>query len=83
MKVNDLRRPIVFTLSAIVLTAVVLWVIILPADIAAVLVVFVAAVIIQCIVVIAGHLSQSITADEMWIERQPDTHQLTDGRNRA
>lgn len=81
MKVSDLRRAIVFTVSATSLTAVVLWAIILPADIAAVLVIFVAAVIIQCVVVIAAHLSQTRLADEMWIKREPDTRQLTDGHN--
>jgi hypothetical protein len=83
MKVSGLRRPIIFSLSATSLAAMVLWAIMLPADIAAVLVVFFAAVIIQCVVVIAEHLSQTITADEMWIEREPDTRQLTDSRNRA
>jgi hypothetical protein len=68
MKVSDLRRLIIFTLSAASLAAMVLWAIILTADIAAVLVVFVAAVIIQCVVVIAAHLSQTSIADEMRIQ---------------
>ena len=83
MKVRDLRRCIIFTVSAIGLAAAVIWTIILPADIAAVLLVFVAAVIIQCVVVIATHLSQTSTADEMLIERGSDARQLAGGRSRA
>jgi hypothetical protein len=83
MKVRDLRRSIVLTVSAIGLSAVVMWAIILPADIAAVFLVFVAAVIIQCAVVIAAHISQTSTADEMLIERDQDARQLTDGSIRA
>jgi len=83
MKVSDLRRSIILTLSATSLTAVVVWAIILPADIAAVLVVFVAAVIIQCVIILAGHPSLIRPADATWIEREPGTRQLADGRNPA
>ena len=83
MKVRDLRRSIILTVSGIGLAAVVMWSIILPADIAAVFLVFVAAVIIQCAVVIVAHISQTSTAEEKLIERDRHARQLTDGRIRA
>ncbi len=67
MKVSpgNLRRNFIRTVSAIALTATLLWMITIPADIVALLVVLLAAVILQCIVEILVRPSRTGVADEM------------------
>jgi hypothetical protein len=65
---DNLLRQTAFILAAISSAALLLWMIMIPADIAAVLVVFLAAVVIQFIVAIDIRMTRANIADETRIE---------------
>lgn len=68
---GNLFRQTAFLLLAIASAALLLWMVMISADIAAVLAVFVAAIVIQFIVAIDIRMTRARIADETRIEHTP------------